>query len=78
MSIFGWKITILYVSSGLVIAIIGGALIEKLLLENQVKDYIQKCMSPDVLQKELHFKDHVKYAWLQLLLTIKKSHCIFL
>ena len=40
MSIFGWKVAVLYVILGLVIAVIGGTLIEKLHLENQVEEYI--------------------------------------
>ena len=41
MSIFGWKVAVLYVILGLVIAVIGGTLIEKLHLENQVEEYIR-------------------------------------
>ena len=37
MSIFGWKVAIVYVVVGLVIAVIGGTLIEKMHLENQVE-----------------------------------------
>ena len=36
MSIFGWKVAIVYVVVGLVIAVIGGTFIEKMHLENQV------------------------------------------
>ena len=43
MSIFGWKVAVLYaVIFGLVIAVAGGTLIEKLHLDNQVEEYIQK------------------------------------
>ena len=40
MSIFGWKVAVLYVILGLVIAVLGGTIIEKLHLENQVEEYI--------------------------------------
>ena len=40
MSIFGWKVAVIYVVLGLVIAVAGGTLIEKLHLENQVEEYI--------------------------------------
>ena len=35
MSIFGWKVAIVYVLLGLIIAVAGGSLIEKLHLENR-------------------------------------------
>ena len=72
MSIFGWKVAVLYVLLGLVIAVIGGTMIEKLHLENQVEEYIRKGHSLDVPQEELHFKDRVKYAWEQVVSTAKK------
>ena len=72
MSIFGWKVAIIYVLLGLVIAVIGGTMIEKLHLENQVEEYIRKGHSLDVPQEELHFKDRMKYAWEQVVSTAKK------
>lgn len=72
MSIFGWKVAVTYVVVGLIIAIIGGTLIEKLHLENQVEEYIRQGRSFDVPQEELHFKDRIKYAWEQVLGTAKK------
>lgn len=72
MSIFGWKVAVVYVIVGLVIAVAGGTLIEKLHLENQVEEYIRNGRSLDIPQEELHFKDRVKYAWQQVLTTAKK------
>lgn len=72
MSIFGWKVAVAYVIVGLVIAVAGGTLIEKLHLENQVEEYIRNGRSLDIPQEELHFKDRVKYAWQQVLATAKK------
>lgn len=72
MSIFGWKVAIIYVILGLVIAVIGGTLIEKLHLENQVEEYIRNGKSLDVPQEELHFKDRIRYAWEQVISTAKK------
>ena len=72
MSIFGWKVAVLYVLFGLVIAVAGGALIEKLHLENQVEEFIRNGKSLDVPQEELHFKDRCKYAWEQVCGTAKK------
>ncbi|MDD5954722.1 MAG: permease [Firmicutes bacterium] len=72
MSIFGWKVAVIYVVLGLVIAVAGGTLIEKLHLENQVEAYIRNGRSLDILQEELHFIDRLKYAWEQVAATAKK------
>lgn len=72
MSILGWKVAIVYVVVGLIIAVAGGTLIEKLHLENQVEDYIRKGKAIDTPQEELHFKDRAKYAWEQVWETAKK------
>ena len=72
MSIFGWKVAIVYVVLGLVIAVAGGTLIEKLHLEKYVEEYIRNGRSIDIPQEELHFKDRLKYAWEQVVSTAKK------
>lgn len=72
MSIFGWKVAIIYVLLGLMIAIVGGTLIEKLNLENQVEDYIRNGHSLILPQEELHFKDRIRYACEQVSSTAKK------
>ena len=72
MSIFGWKVAVIYVVLGLVIAVAGGTLIEKLHLENQVEEFIRNGKSIDVPQEELRFKDRLKYSWEQVVTTAKK------
>lgn len=72
MSIFGWKVAVVYVIVGLIIAVVGGTVIEKLHLENQVEEYIRNSRSLDIPQAELHFKDRAKYAWEQVTATAKK------
>lgn len=72
MSIFGWKVVITYVVLGLVIAVAGGVMIEKLRLENYVEEFIRNGNSIDVKQEQLHFKDRMKYAWERVLSTAKK------
>lgn len=74
MSIFGWKVAAVYVVLGLVIAVLGGTLIEKLRLENQVEEFIRNGHAIDAPQEELHFKDRIKYAWGQVLFTAKKVY----
>lgn len=72
MSIFGWKVAIVYVVVGLVIAVAGGTVIEKLHLEDQVQEFIRNGKAIDLPQEELHFKDRLKYAWGQVISTAKK------
>jgi len=72
MSIFGWKVAIVYVVLGLVIAVVGGTMIEKLHLENHVEEYIRKGKSLEVPQEELTVKDRMAFAWEQVVSTAKK------
>lgn len=72
MSIFGWKVAFIYVVLGLVIAVAGGTLIEKLHLENLVEEYIRNGRAIDISREELYFKDRMKYAWEQVVSTAKK------
>ena len=72
MSIFGWKVAITYVVLGLVIAVVGGTLIEKMHLDNQVEEFIRNGNSLDAPQEELHFQDRMKFAWEQVVSTAKK------
>lgn len=72
MSIFGWKVAVMYVLLGLIIAVAGGTMIEKLHLENQVEEFIRNGKAIDAPQEELHFKDRIKFAWQQVVSTAKK------
>lgn len=42
MSIFGAKVAVIYVILGLVVAVVGGTLIEKLHMENHVEEFIRR------------------------------------
>ena len=72
MSIFGAKVAVCYVVLGLVIAVAGGTLIEKLHLENQVEAFIRNAKQIDVPQEELTVKDRLKYSAEQVAGTFKK------
>ena len=72
MSIFGAKVAIVYVVLGLVIAVAGGTLIEKLQLENQVEEFIRNAKQIDVPQEELTVKDRLIYSAEQVVGTFKK------
>lgn len=72
MSIFGTKVAVVYVLLGLVTAVSGGTLIEKLHLENQVEEFIRNAKQIDIPLEELTVKDRMKYAWEQVVETFKK------
>lgn len=72
MSIFGWKIAVLYMIVGLIIAVVGGTLIEKFGMEDQVADFIKQGGNVDVDSAKLTPKDRRAYAKEQVLETIKK------
>lgn len=72
MSIFGWRIAIIYVVVGLVIAIIGGTIIEKLHMEKYVESFILSASSVDIESPDLTKKDRLLYAKEQMLATFKK------
>lgn len=72
MSIFGWKIATIYVIVGLLVAVIGGAIIEKLHMENQVEEFIRNGSSIDLEAEELTVQDRLVYAKDQVISTFKK------
>ncbi|ADU27543.1 permease [Ethanoligenens harbinense] len=72
VSIFGAKVAILYVVVGLIVAVIGGTLIEKLHMEKYVESFILTAGSVDIELPDLKKKDRILYAKEQMLTTFKK------
>lgn len=72
MSIFGVKVAFAYVIVGLIIAVIGGTLIEKLRMEKYVEDFVKNAGSVDISSPTLTKKDRVRYAKEQVVGTFKK------
>ena len=72
MSIFGAKVAILYVAVGLVIAVVGGTMIEKLHMEKSVESFILSTGSVNIESPDLTKKDRLIYAKEQMLNTFKK------
>ena len=72
MSIFGAKVAVIYVIVGLMIAVIGGSLIEKMGMEKYVESFILTAGSVDIESPDLTKKDRVIYAKEQMLATFKK------
>ena len=73
MSIFGVKVAIVYVIVGLIIAVVGGTIIEKLHMENYVEEFIRRAKgSIDIDAPDLTVKDRLTYAREQVVGTFKK------
>lgn len=72
MSIFGTKVAVTYVIVGLIIAVAGGTLIEKLKMEKYVEEFILKANAVDIASPELSQKDRLIYAKEQVVSTFKK------
>lgn len=72
MSIFGSKVAIAYVVAGLIIAVIGGTLIEKLHMENQIADFIRNGKNIVIPAEELTVKARLRYSIDQVVSTLKK------
>lgn len=72
MSIFGLKVALAYVIVGLIIAVIGGTIIEKMHMEKYVESFIMNASSIDISSPELSYKDRLIYARDQVVETFKK------
>ncbi|MEA4814997.1 MAG: permease, partial [Oscillospiraceae bacterium] len=72
MSIFGAKVAVIYVVVGLIIAVVGGTIIEKLHMERYVESFILTAGSVDIESPDLTKKDRMIYAKEQMLSTFKK------
>jgi len=72
MSIFGAKVAVFYVIVGLVVAVIGGTLIEKMHMEQYVEDFIRTASSVDIESPDLTKKERIIYAKDQVMSTFKK------
>ena len=72
MSIFGAKVAVIYVLFGLIIAVLGGTLIEKLHMERHVESFILNAGSVDIDSPDLTIKDRLIYAKEQMVNTFKK------
>ena len=72
MSIFGAKVAIVYVLVGLIVAVIGGTLIEKMHMESYVEEFIRNASSIDIESPTLTRIERVVYAKDQVVSTFKK------
>lgn len=72
MSIFGYRIALAYVVVGLVIAVVGGCVIERAHMEDQVEDFIRMASSTSIESPALTIPDRLDYAKDQVVSTFRK------
>lgn len=72
MSIFGAKVAVIYVLVGLVIAVVGGTIIEKMHMEEYVESFILSAGNVDIESPALTKTERVQYAKEQVVSTFKK------
>ncbi len=71
MSIFGWRVAVAYVILGLLVAVAGGTLIERLHLEDQLQDLVRNGQATEQLQEEMSVGARLRYAWADSLATVR-------
>lgn len=71
--LFGWKIALLYIASGLIIAIFSGIIIGKLNVENLVEEFVYKGNQNGLLKNtQMTWEQRIKYARNYMFGIIKK------
>ncbi|MDR4161973.1 permease [Bacillus paranthracis] len=71
-SFFGVKIALMYVIVGLILAVVGGTIIDKLRLEKHVQEYVTEIENVDVEIEVLTSKERMSYSKDQVKDIIKK------
>lgn len=72
MSIFGPSVGILYTVVGLILAVLGGAFIQKLNMVDQLADFVRGDAADDAQLATMSVRDRLVYARDQMLETFKK------
>jgi len=61
--LFGWKVAALYITSGLVVAIVAGFIIGRLKMEKYVEDFVWKIQhTADMTEEKLNWADRIERA----------------
>ncbi len=59
---FGWKIAAIYVVTGVLVGVIGGAIIGKMKMERHVEEYVYEMQTADIDIKKMMQKDRLEFA----------------
>ncbi|WP_142414026.1 permease [Hathewaya massiliensis] len=72
ISFFGFKIAIAYVVVGLILAVLGGTIIDKFGMEKYVQEYVKEIELGEDIVIEMNKKERIDYAKDQVLSIIRK------
>nr|WP_319375027.1 permease [uncultured Methanoregula sp.] len=61
-AMFGWQIALIYIVSGLVIAIVAGIIIGRLHLEGEVEEFVWKCKMHDQADRPMTWRDRIDFG----------------
>ena len=62
LSLFGFKVALIYMVVGVLLAVIGGSIIEKMGMEDQLADFVKNAKTVDIELNELDFKGRALYS----------------
>jgi uncharacterized membrane protein YraQ (UPF0718 family) len=62
LAMFGWQIALIYIVSGLIIAIVAGIIIGRLHLESEVEDFVWKCKMYDGPEKPMTWQERIAFG----------------
>lgn len=60
---FGWKIASIYVVTGVIVGVVGGIVIGRLHLENEVEEYVYQIKAGEAYIEELTREERIRFAW---------------
>jgi uncharacterized protein len=62
LAMFGWQIALIYIVSGLIIAIVAGIIIGRLHLESEVEEFVWKCKIHDHAEKPMTWRERIAFG----------------
>jgi uncharacterized protein len=62
LAMFGWQIALIYIVSGLIIAIVAGIIIGRLHLESEVEEFVWKCKLYDEAEKPMSWRARIDFG----------------
>ena len=71
-ALFGWKLTLIYVISGILIGVVGGYIIGILRMEKHVADFVYKIKSKELVEQKQTLKQRFEFAKTEVKIIFKK------
>jgi len=65
LGLYGWKISLLYIASGFIIAVLAGLILDRLNLEDQLQDYVRnlRLQGTEIKILKPNFRQRIEQAW---------------